>query len=106
MHLPLHTSSLRLREHAAPFLELFNAHGVTIELYAPRGRDLQQPHDRDEIYVVAAGSGTFRNGHEVVEFRTGDVLFVRAGVEHRFETFTDDFRTWVIFTGPVGGHPA
>jgi len=33
----------------------------------------------------------------------GDVLFVAAGVEHRFSKFTDDFATWVFFYGPQGG---
>ena len=33
----------------------------------------------------------------------GDLLFVPAHVEHRFERFSDDFRTWVIFFGPQGG---
>ena len=29
------------------------AHGtLVVEYYAPRGRDLQQPHTRDEVYVV------------------------------------------------------
>ena len=31
------------------------------------------------------------------------LLFVKAGHEHRFENFTDDFATWVIFYGPDGG---
>lgn len=36
-------------------------------------------------------------------FQQGDLLFVAAGIPHRFEEFTDDFRTWVIFFGPKGG---
>jgi len=30
-------------------------------------------------------------------------LFVPAGIEHRFENFTSDFATWVIFYGKEGG---
>ena len=26
-----------------------------------------------------------------------------AGVEHRFENFSDDFAVWVFFYGPEGG---
>ncbi|MDQ3378133.1 MAG: cupin domain-containing protein, partial [Actinomycetota bacterium] len=33
----------------------------------------------------------------------GDALFVPAGVEHRFENFTDDLVAWVVFYGPEGG---
>ena len=31
------------------------------------------------------------------------VLFVPAGVEHRFDDFSDDFAAWVVFFGPKGG---
>ena len=34
------------------------------------------------------------------------MLFVEAGVDHRFVDFSDDFETWVIFWGPDGGEPA
>jgi quercetin dioxygenase-like cupin family protein len=43
------------------------------------------------------------NGPARERFAPGDVLFVPAGTIHRFEEFTDDFRTWVIFYGPPGG---
>lgn len=38
--------------------------------------------------------------------KPGDLLFVPAGVEHRFGPFTDDFATWVLFYGPEGGENA
>lgn len=79
-------------------------HGtMEVEYYAPRGSDTQKPHQRDELYVIIAGRGMFRNGGERQPFGPGDVLFVPAGVEHRFEDFTDDLATWAIFWGPQGG---
>ena len=89
------------------FVELF-AHGtLTVELYAPRGIDPQTPHSRDEIYVIASGTGTFRHGQDKdVTFGPGDVFFVAAGVEHRFKDFSDDFAAWVFFYGPEGGEKA
>ena len=85
------------------YAELF-AHGtLSVELYAPRGHDPQQPHTRDEVYVVVRGSGHFRNGETRHPFAPGDLLFVPAGVVHRFEDFTDDLAVWVIFYGPEGG---
>jgi mannose-6-phosphate isomerase-like protein (cupin superfamily) len=85
------------------FIELFRHGTLSVELYAPRGKDPQTPHTRDEIYVIATGSGRFRRGSEDTTFGPGDVLFVPAGEEHRFEEFTDDFATWVFFYGPEGG---
>ena len=79
-------------------------HGtLQVKMYRPSGTDAQTPHTRDEIYVIARGSGWFVNGGERHAFHAGDVLFVPAGVTHRFEEFSRDFSTWVIFYGPDGG---
>lgn len=85
------------------FVTLFRHGSLEVEFYRPDGVDRQQPHTRDEIYVVASGSGLFVNGDERHPFEPGEVLFVPAGVVHRFEDFTDDFATWVFFYGPEGG---
>lgn len=77
--------------------------GLTVKLYAPRGFDPQQPHVRDEIYVVVSGSGTFVHGAHRDAFGPGDFLFASAGLAHRFEEFGDDLAVWVIFYGPDGG---
>jgi len=87
----------------SPFVEVFSHGSLSVEFYRPRGIDRQQPHTRDEVYVVASGSGVFLNGDTRKEFEPGEVLFVPAGVVHRFEEFTSDFATWVIFYGPEGG---
>ena len=82
-------------------------HGtLSVEIYAPRGVDPQTPHTRDELYVVMSGSGQFVNGEGRHRFGPGDVLFVPAGVPHRFEDFSDDLAVWVIFYGPEGGEKA
>ena len=89
-----------------PFTELFRHGSLCVEIFAPRGRDTQQPHTRDEIYMVAQGSGVFVTGEERMNFAPGDVLFAAAGEVHRFEDFTEDFYTWVLFYGPEGGEAA
>jgi len=82
-------------------------HGtLQVKMYRPAGRDPQKPHARDEIYVIARGSGWFVNGDDRHPFQTGDVVFVPAGVVHRFVEFTDDFCSWVMFYGPEGGEAA
>ena len=80
----------------------------TLELgyYKPDRVDDQQPHTQDEIYIVQSGSGVFFCDGERRPFETGEALFVPAGVEHRFEDFTDDFAAWVVFYGPEGGELA
>ena len=99
---------------------LLMAHG-TMELrwFAPTGHDPQTPHDREELYVVVSGTGVFMRaqdshplgddlslplmGEDRVTFGPGDVIFVPAGTEHRFESFSDDFACWIVFYGPEGG---
>lgn len=96
-------AALARHESDLPFVELL-AHGtLSVEIYRPVGQDLQTPHTRDEVYVVVSGVGEFVNGGQRKPFEPGELLFVPAGVEHRFENFSDDFATWVIFYGPEGG---
>jgi len=79
-------------------------HG-TLELgyYCPVGSDEQTPHGQDELYVIHMGHGVFIRGDERIAFAPGDVLFVPAGIEHRFTEFSEDFAAWVVFWGPQGG---
>src|SRR5947207_1623472 len=80
-------------------IALFQHGTLTVKLYAPRGSDPQTPHTRDEVYIVAEGTGEFVREEERITFAPGDVLFAAAGVKHRFENFSDDFATWVLFYG-------
>jgi mannose-6-phosphate isomerase-like protein (cupin superfamily) len=82
---------------------LFEHGSLVVKLYAPRGNDPQTPHSRDEVYVVAQGSGEFVCAGAHQTFGRHDVLFAAAGVEHKFENFSDDFAVWVFFYGPEGG---
>jgi mannose-6-phosphate isomerase-like protein (cupin superfamily) len=84
-------------------VSVFEHGSLVVKLYAPGGHDDQTPHSRDEVYVVAAGNGEFICDAARQAFAPGDVLFAAAGVEHRFENFTDDFAVWVFFYGPEGG---
>ncbi len=93
----------QLKVHNKEFLTLFEHGSLSVEVYQPDEVDRQQPHDRDEIYVVISGSGQFFNDGVTTDFKTGDFLFVPAGKDHRFLNFTSDFATWVFFYGPVGG---
>ena len=81
--------------------EVFVDGDLEIRFYAPKGHDPQPPHNRDEIYLVAAGRGKFRVGARVDPISPGALLYVAAHEAHRFEDFSDDFAVWVVFYGPV-----
>ena len=76
---------------------LFEHGTLELGLYQPHLEDPQKPHDQDEVYIIAEGCGQFRLGDEQIPFAPGDLLFVPAGVEHRFESFSEDFSAWVMF---------
>jgi mannose-6-phosphate isomerase-like protein (cupin superfamily) len=86
-----------------PSAAVFEHGSLQVKMYRPGSEDFQTPHTRDEVYFVVQGSGWFENGTERHPFQSGDMLFVPAGTLHRFEKYTDDFCTWVVFYGPEGG---
>lgn len=93
--------------NGTPFVAAL-AHGsLSVELFAPAtsqlGRDIQQPHAQDELYVVQRGTSGFWRDGQAETVKPGDILFVPAGVAHRFENFSPDFVTWVVFYGPTHG---
>jgi mannose-6-phosphate isomerase-like protein (cupin superfamily) len=79
--------------------QVLNTPGLEARWYRPPNPDPQAPHDRDEVYIVAAGTGHFVRGTARVNFAPGDLLFVAKGEVHRFENHTPDTAVWVIF-GP------
>jgi mannose-6-phosphate isomerase-like protein (cupin superfamily) len=88
---------------SARSIELFKHGTLQVKFYAPRGLDPQTPHAQDELYVIASGSGLFWDGDKRTPIQPGDLIFAAAGQPHRFEDFSDDFGTWVMFYGPYGG---
>jgi mannose-6-phosphate isomerase-like protein (cupin superfamily) len=76
---------------------------VNVKLSVPVNPNQQNPHTQDEIYVIVRGSGTLYHDGKRDAFGPGDLMFIAAGTEHRFEDFTDDLTVWVVFYGPEGG---
>jgi len=61
----------------------------------------QAPHRRDEVYIVASGSGFYRVDGKRTAVGPGDICFAAAHAGHGFEDFTEDFAIWIIFYGPL-----
>lgn len=100
---PAAAAALAPNEAGRASARIFGHGTLELRWYAPRGEDRQVPHTRDELYVVVSGTGEYVcDGHRA-RFAPGDALFAPAGAEHRFENFSGDFATWVMFYGPEGG---
>jgi mannose-6-phosphate isomerase-like protein (cupin superfamily) len=63
--------------------------------------DPQKPHAEDELYYVISGAASMKvkteDGEEDREVGPGDMIYVKAGQEHRFHDITQELVTLVIF---------
>ena len=76
---------------------------LDVSLGTPVRPNEQTPHEQDEFYVAIRGRGVLFHDGRRDPFESGDLLFVAAATEHRFEDFTDDLLVWRVFYGPRGG---
>ena len=92
-------------DHAEePYLEFLRVPSLSVGLYTlPAGAaDPQQPHTEDEVYHVVGGRARIRVGAEDRAVGAGTVVFVEAGVEHRFYAIEEDL-TVLVFFAPAEG---
>jgi mannose-6-phosphate isomerase-like protein (cupin superfamily) len=66
--------------------------------------DPQQPHREDELYYVVSGKATITVGDEERPVAPGSLVFVGAGVAHRFHDITERLELLVVF-GPAESLP-
>lgn len=98
----------QLRQHQEldghPYLEFLREASMSAGLYVlpAGGVDRQQPHTEDEIYIVMTGAARFTAGEALRDVEAGDILFVPAGVPHRFHDVTQELRLAVVFAPPEG----
>jgi mannose-6-phosphate isomerase-like protein (cupin superfamily) len=81
------------------YLEFLRVPSLSAGLYmlAAGAVDMQEPHTEDEIYYIISGRGSILVDHESRPVEAGSLVFVKANVEHRFHSITEDLRVLVIF---------
>ena len=82
-----------------PYLEFIREPTLSVGLYMlPAGEnDPQQPHNEDEIYYIIGGRGHIFVGGEERNVQPGSIIYVPAGIEHRFHTITEKLTILVFF---------
>ena len=91
-----------------PYREFLRVPSLSCGIYSlPAGaKDLQGPHDEDEVYVVIRGRGRVRVNGKVHEVKRGSLLYVRATSEHSFFEIDEDITLLVFFaSGGPGESP-
>ena len=81
-----------------PWVGVFRHGTLEVEFYKPQGVDRQQPHTRDEVYVVLSGRGTLEVEGDTLRLHEGDAAFVPAGADHRFTGY-EGLSVLVVFAG-------
>ena len=81
------------------YLEFLRVPSLSAGLYmlAAGAVDTQEPHTEDEIYYIISGRGFIQVDQEIRPVEAGSLVFVKARVDHRFHTITEDLRVLVIF---------
>lgn len=84
------------------YLQFLRERHMSAGLYAlDAGQtDPQRPHRQDEIYFVVSGRGSLTVGQETTEVARGSVVYVPAGVPHKFHHISEDLRVLVVFSPP------
>jgi mannose-6-phosphate isomerase-like protein (cupin superfamily) len=73
---------------------------VGLAVWMAGSTDRQQPHKEDEVYYVISGRGRIRVAGEDRAVKPGSLVFVAAGVEHRFHGIQEDLRVLVFWAPP------
>jgi mannose-6-phosphate isomerase-like protein (cupin superfamily) len=81
------------------YLEFLRVSSMSMGLYTlpAGGVDLQQPHTEDEVYYVVYGRGKIRVGDKDQDVGPTSIIYVPAGVEHRFHSIILDLTILVFF---------
>jgi mannose-6-phosphate isomerase-like protein (cupin superfamily) len=81
------------------YLEFLRVPAMSAGVYvlSAEGADPQSPHKEDEMYYVVRGRARMRAGSEDQVVSEGSVIFVAAGVEHRFYDIAEELLVLVFF---------
>ena len=95
----LATEIEKLKSQASPYAEFLRVPNLSCGVYRLRAgaRDMQGPHDEDEVYFVVDGRGRLRVEGEDRAVQRGSILFVRATSEHSFFEIEEDMTLLVFF---------
>ena len=89
----------RLAGEGVKYEEFLRVPALSCGLYhLPVGaKDMQTPHDEDEVYFVLEGRATLRIGGEVKTVTPGTILYIKATEEHSFFEIEEAMTLLVFF---------
>lgn len=96
----------RQRSSGSPYNEFLRVPALSSGIYTLKtgSKDLQSPHDEDEVYVVIQGRGRVRIEDRDVSIGPGSILYVKASSEHSFFEIEEEL-TLLVFFATGGSSP-
>ncbi len=87
-----------------PYLEFLRRGRLSAGLYVldAGADDPQQPHTEDEVYHVLEGRAVLEVAGEQRPVQPGTIVFVAAGVAHRFHSVASKLSVMVLFAPAEG----
>jgi quercetin dioxygenase-like cupin family protein len=81
------------------YLEFLRVPAMSAGVYTlpAGGGDPQSPHQEDELYYVVRGKARMKAGAQDEVVKQGSVIFVAAGVQHRFYEISEELVLLVFF---------
>jgi mannose-6-phosphate isomerase-like protein (cupin superfamily) len=91
------------RKSGRPYREFLRVPALSCGVYTltAGAKDLQSPHDEDEVYFVVRGRGRVRVAGEERPIGPGSILYVRATSDHSFFEIEEEV-TLLVFFGSGG----
>lgn len=98
----------KLTGAAVEYIECLNVPSMSCGLYflTAGSKDMQAPHDEDEIYLVLSGKARMRLGDEERDVGPGMLLYISATTEHSFFEIEEDMTLLVMFSTMPTDHQA
>ncbi len=98
-HLTLAEARREREQTGDLYHEFLRAPAMSAGIYelAAGAEDPQQPHTEDELYYVVAGRASILVAADDIPVEAGSMVFVPAGVAHRFHDITEALSVLVFF---------
>ena len=85
------------------FQEFLNSPSLSCAIYhLPAGsKDMQTPHDEDELYLVLEGHARLRIGDDEHRISKDTLMYVQASTDHAFFDIEEDLTVLAFFGSSV-----
>ena len=93
----------RLTGKSVEYKEFLRVPTLSCGVYhlAVGSKDMQSPHDEDEVYFVLEGRARVKIGDELKAVSPGSVIFIRATETHSFFEIEEDMTLLVFFAAAI-----